>query len=128
MAEDGSLSIKQTRAIAALITCKDVVDAAEKAQVGERSLRRWLAEDEQFQDALKAADAEIINTAMRRLAEAVDSALTVILVIMLQPGNPVSVRLRAALGVLEKLVKLRELNTLEERIAKLEGLLESKRK
>jgi thioredoxin-like negative regulator of GroEL len=51
---------------------------------------------------------------------AANSALNVLMVLMLDQKSPAAVRLRAAISVLEQLVKLRELNNLEQRIARLE--------
>jgi hypothetical protein len=120
MAENGRLSVKQEKAIATLLLTRDTAHAAERAGVGERTLRRWLAEDEVFQSSLKAAEAAAVRNAACRLAFAADSAITVILVLMLGADTPASVRLKAALGILDQLAKLRQLTTLEERIAKLE--------
>jgi DNA-binding MarR family transcriptional regulator len=44
MAKDGSLTTRQRRAIAALLTNPTIGEAAEAARVGERTLHRWLAD------------------------------------------------------------------------------------
>lgn len=115
-----ALSTKQQKAIAALLVAKDVQSAAIQAGVSERTLHRWINEDERFRAALRAAEAQAIDDAVRRLVGAANSALNVLMVLMLDQKTPAAVRLRAAISVLEQLVKLRELNNLEQRIAKLE--------
>ena len=115
-----ALSTKQQKAIAALLVAKDVQSAAIQAGVSERTLHRWINEDERFRAALRAAEALAIDDAVRRLVGAANCALNVLMVMMLDQKTPAAVRLRAAISVLEQLVKLRELNNLEQRIAKLE--------
>jgi hypothetical protein len=115
-----TLSTKQQKAIAALLVSKDVQSAAIQAGVSERTLHRWINEDDPFRSALRAAEAQAIDDAVRRLVGAANSALNVLMVLMLDQKTPAAVRLRAAISVLEQLVKLRELNNLEQRIARLE--------
>ena len=55
MADNGSLSARQQRAIAALLECRSVAEAAASAKVGERTLYRWIAEDQAFKNALSQA-------------------------------------------------------------------------
>ena len=55
MSEPGAdISPNQDRAIAALLTSRTIVAAARKADVGERTLRRWLKKDD-FQSHLRRA-------------------------------------------------------------------------
>jgi transposase len=61
------LSSRQQRAIAALLTSKSMSEAATSAGVGERTLYRWLAEDEAFRAGLARAESELLDTATRRL-------------------------------------------------------------
>src|SRR5262249_55644093 len=122
MATNGNLTTKQRKAIAALLSCKDTQTAAAQAGVGERTLHRWLDEDEAFQAELRDAEARAIDGAVRRLAGTANSALNVMMVLMLDQKVAAGVRLRAATGVLEQMVKLRELHDLEQRVARLEEL------
>lgn len=120
MATNGNLKTKQHKAIAALLSAKDVQSAAQQAGVGERTLHRWLDEDPEFKAALREAEGRAIDDAVRRLVGATNSALSVVMVIMLDAKNPASVRLRAAISILDQMVKLVELNNFEQRIARLE--------
>lgn len=120
MATEGNLTTKQQKAIAALLSAKDVQSAAQQSGVGERTLHRWLDEDKGFQTALNAAEAQVIDSVVRRLTGAANSALNVVMVLMLDQQVNASVRLRAAISLLDQMIKLRELNNMEQRLARLE--------
>ena len=113
------LTPKQTRAITALLSAKDVQSAAKEAGVGERTLHAWLT-DPAFKDALKAAEATAIEDAVRRLAGAAQYAVIVVQMIMADKANTASVRLRAASVLLEQTMKLRQFADLEQRLSDLE--------
>jgi hypothetical protein len=118
------LTPQQTRALAALLAARDIQSAAADAGVGLRTLKRWLTEPA-FQAALRQAEKDAIGLAVRRLAGVADTAVRVVLSIMADKTVSASVRLRAALGVLEQLVKLRELAELEDRIEAVEAQLQT---
>lgn len=124
MATDGNLTTQQHKAIAALMVASDILTAAQLAGVGERTLHRWLKEDADFQAALRTAETDAVAGAVRRLVGAADSAVTALVDIM-QGNAAASVRLRAAIALLDQLTKLRQLTDLEARIATLEGQLQS---
>ena len=66
MASSGSLSAKKRRAIAALLEARTIGDAAKAAQVGERTLYRWL-EEPRFSQALRKAEGQLIGAAVSGL-------------------------------------------------------------
>ena len=68
MADTGTLTPSQKRAIAALLTERDTRAAAVKAGVKERSLYRWLTLPD-FKAELQEAEKRSIDAAIRRLAE-----------------------------------------------------------
>jgi len=119
MAENGNLSARQQRAIAALLTSKSVAEAAASAKVGERTLYRWLAEDRAFRAALLAAEGDLLATTTRRLLGLQGQALEA-LEYLLTRGESEGVRLRAAQVALELSLKLRELTCIEQRLQALE--------
>lgn len=124
MAASGALSTKQAKAISALLTTKSVVDAARLAEVGERTLARWLNEDRSFRQALSAAESGLIDNASRRLLQLQDGAIDAIEGFLAE-GADVSdnVRLRAAQAALDYLLKLRELRDIEQRLSALEAAI-----
>jgi hypothetical protein len=121
MADNGTdLTSRQQRTIAALLSARNVREAAKQAKVSERTVYTWLAEPD-FRTALYEAEGHLIDAATRRLLHHQDVALSVILTIMADRDNPASVRLRAAQLVLEQLLKLRELRDIESRLRALEA-------
>lgn len=122
MAENGTLSPKQQAAIAALLTARDVRAAAKNAKVGERTLHRWLV-DPAFQAALKDAEHAALDIAVRRLTGAMQLAIDTLLMVMVNKQNTASTRVRAADIILARLLELRELTTLDERVKHLEEIV-----
>ena len=65
------------RAIVALLSEKTIADAAKKAKVDEKTLRRWLSKDEAFQDEYAAARQAVFQSGINRVqaltAKAVDT-------------------------------------------------------
>jgi gamma-glutamyl:cysteine ligase YbdK (ATP-grasp superfamily) len=123
MATFETLSSNQRKAIAALLSAPNVPAAARKAKVGERTLHRWINEDPHFKAALYAAEGAAIDTATRRLVSLQDSAIGTLESIMTDGEAAPGVRVRAALGLLDNLMRLRELRNVEARLEALESAL-----
>lgn len=98
MTENGNLSTKQVRAIAALLECRTVKEAAEKAQVGERTLYRWLKE-ERFRATLDEAAGEALAQAARRMQSVVGKGVETLDRVLDDPHAPDKLKVRAT-GVL----------------------------
>jgi len=109
------------RAITALAGGATMPDAARRAGVGERTLYRWRAERPEFIAALRAADADQLQAAGRKLTSATDQALDVLIGVLNDPKAHVYARLRAADLVLQHRAKFAELGQLSERLAALEA-------
>jgi hypothetical protein len=93
------LSAKQARAIEALLVCSTVKDAAAKAGVGERTLRRWTKEDKLFIETHRQArtaaftrDIGLLQNRVEKAIEVLDDALE---------GEANATQLRAAEAVLK---------------------------
>lgn len=114
------LTPRQHRAVAALLSCPTISEAAKTAQVSERTLYRWLL-DQAFLAELHRRESELINYIARRLVNLADNALRTIQELLDDPEASSSVRLRAAENVLAHLLRVRELATLEERVSLLEA-------
>ena len=115
-----ALNHKQQKAIAALLSSRNVPEAAKAAGVGERTLWRWMTEPE-FAMALTHAEGVAIDTATRRLVSLQDSAIDVLQTVLNDAQATPYMRLRAAGMVLDALLKLRELRNFEARLAALEA-------
>ena len=59
------ITVKQQKAITALLSERTGRDAAKKAGVSEKTLYGWLA-DKDFRAALRSAEAEVLDTVTRR--------------------------------------------------------------
>jgi hypothetical protein len=120
------LTPRQRRSIAALLSERDVKAAALAANVGARTLYRWL-DDPLFRLALSYAEGEAIDAATRRLLAMNDPAISVLNWVLADKANPPAVRLRAAQTVVDYFLKLRELRSIEERLSNLENAVQSEK-
>lgn len=119
----GKITPAQRRAIAALLSERDVRSAALAANISERTLHRWLDDHTGFRQALSQAEGKAVDRAARKLLHYTDHAVSTMVSIMADQGNPAAVRLRAAIAVTDGMTKLRELNDLENRVSELEKKL-----
>ena len=122
MPDNATITPSQTKAIAALLSpdCHTNKQAAKRAGVGERTLQTWLAEDTLFRGALAGAQTAAIERASMRLVALTDAAIDA-LADALDPMTPHKYALRSAALVLDHVMKWRELNDHEQRLAALEG-------
>ena|SRR5712692_1199290 len=120
MAARGSiLGRKQEDAIAALLTQRNVEEAARAAGIGTRTLLRWLKLPE-FQAAYRQARREAFGQCIARLQQGASAAATTLLKTMIDPATPASVRVRAAECVMNQATKAIEIEDIEARVAALE--------
>ena len=113
-----TLTPKQRVAVRALVSTGDVKAAAQEAGVNRSTLYKWQAEPV-FVDALHAAESEALqafSTALVGMGHLAAAALRDGL-----EHEDIRVRLRAADIFTGRLLQLRELVTLEERVKALEG-------
>jgi hypothetical protein len=116
-----SLSKKQEAALAALLVQPTIVLAAAQAKVGQRTLCRWMAEDEAFKAEYLKLRQEIVRNAVFQLQKATNNAVSCLTSVMNDPEAPASARVRAAQAVLEQAFRALEIETVAERIERLEA-------
>lgn len=121
IATEKKLSPAQRKAIETLLTTGSVAAAALAAGVHRSTLYKWQA-DGDFVAALREAEAQAVAGLARSLAGLGEGAAQA-LYEALQGDQKITVRLRASEIVTDRLLKLRELVSLEERIAALEEKL-----
>lgn len=109
----------QYRAIESLLTSGSATEAAEKAGVSRNTLYRWLQEPD-FQAALAEAEAAALDSLSTRLVGLADQAAAALGDVFNSEKAGIGHRLRAADIVLSNLLRLRELVTIEQRLAELE--------
>lgn len=116
----------QRRAIAAILSSRDIKAAAAAANIPYRTVHRWVHQDANFILCLRAAETAAVEAVVRRLVGLADSAAQVIADTMADPDATAGHRLRAADLVLSSLLKLREMADLEARLLSLEEMLRLK--
>ena len=117
------LGRKQEEAIAALLSQRNIEEAARAAGVGTRTLIRWLKLPE-FRVAYREARRAAFSQSIARLQQASSAAATTLLKIMLDVNAPASTRVRAADNVLDHAKQAIELEDIEARVALLEEATE----
>ena len=73
-----SSATAKDRALAALLDSRTIVAAAQKAQVGESTLRRWLRDDEEFQRQLRQQRQQALGHVALRLQQRASEAVEVL--------------------------------------------------
>jgi hypothetical protein len=109
------------RAILALLSENTLAAAAARCEVNEKTLRRWMADDEGFQRDLANARRSMFETAMNRLqplaAQAVDT-----LAALMGEGAPPNVRLGAGRTVAELGIHRDDAETILRKLGEIEAL------
>lgn len=119
-AQKGNVSTKQKRFLSALMIAPTITAAAKMAGVGERTAHTWLA-DPLFRAALTSAEREALTSASRQLTAALTSAVDKLQSLITDQDAGATVNLRAAVAVVEQVLKLREILDFEERLTALEA-------
>lgn len=115
---------KKEEAIAALLTQRNVEEAARSIGVAPKTLLRWMKLPE-FQAAYREARRAAYGQAISRLQQATSAAATTLLKVMVDPSAPASCRLRAADSVLSHAAKAIEIEDIEARVTELERAAEA---
>jgi transposase-like protein len=110
---------KKEEAIAALLTQKNIEEAARSIGIGSATLLRWL-KDPDFDAAYREARRAAFRQSVARLQQASGAAVTTLLKLMIDPATPPSTKARAADSVLDHSAKAIELEDIEARVAELE--------
>jgi hypothetical protein len=117
---------KKEEAIAALLTQRNLEEAAKAAGIGTNTLLRWLKVPE-FQAAYREARRSAFGQAVARLQQGTSAAATTLLKTMIDAGTPASVRVRAVEAIFNHAAKAIEIEDIEARVTELErSLAESK--
>ncbi len=117
------LSRKQESAIAALLQCPTLATAAQRAGISEATLWRWLQRPD-FEARYRAAREASVTQAITQLQQTTGHAVATLREIIEDTEAPASSRVAVAKTVLDLAFRLRETETLEERLAVLEAMVE----
>src|SRR5215813_6762042 len=111
---------KMEAAIAALLTQRNIEEAAKATGIAPATMLRWMKEPE-FQAAYREARRMAYSQAVARLQQGATAAATTLLKTMIDPGTPASVRVRAAECVMNHATKAIEIEDIEARVSALEA-------
>ena len=126
-AHNSMLGRKQEQTIAALLTQRNLDEAAKAAGISMRTLMRWLKLPE-FQTAYREARRTAYSQAVAKLQQGATAAATTLLKVMLDQTTPASVKVRAAECVMNHSSKAIEIEDVEFRVAELERAAESQKR
>ena len=111
---------KKEEAIAALLTQRNIEEAAKATGVAPNTLLKWMKEPE-FDAAYREARRAAFGQAVARLQQGTSAAATTLLKTMIDPVTPASVRVRAAEAIFSHAAKAIEIEDIEVRVAALEA-------
>jgi pantoate kinase len=114
-----NLTPRQEKAIAALLTEPTVVKAAESVKVGERTIRRWLANPE-FERAYKAARRSAFDVAIGLTQRYAGLAVHTLAKVLADTSAPHAAKVSAATAMLKFAREALELDDLARRLDELE--------
>ncbi|HEY7334100.1 MAG TPA: hypothetical protein VH639_04390 [Bryobacteraceae bacterium] len=118
---------KKEEAIAALLTQRNVEEAARAIEVAPKTLLRWMKTpefDAEYRQAKRAAYAQSIA----RLHQMSSAAASTLGKIMVDPSAPASTRVRAAESILNHTAKAIEIEDIEARVSELERAAEEQKR
>jgi hypothetical protein len=121
-APGGKFGRKKEEAIAALLTQRNIEEAAKVAGIGANTLLRWLKVPE-FQTAYREARRAAFGQAVARLQQGTAAAATTLLKTLIDPNTPASVKVRAAEAIFNHAAKAIEIEDIEVRVTELERAL-----
>jgi hypothetical protein len=120
------LGHRQEEAIAALLSQRNIEEAAKTAGISTRTMLRWLKLPE-FQTAYREARRAAYSQAVARLQQGATAAATTLLKVMLDQTTPASVKVRAAECVMNHSSKAIEIEDVEFRVSELERAAEAQK-
>lgn len=114
-----SLTPKQQKALAALLSCANLTDAAKASNLGQRTLFRYLRTPH-FAEAYQTARHELVQNSIAQLQKLSATAVTALEKVFTEGYAKPSVQVRAAEVVLNLSLRSIEIESIESRLAALE--------
>ena len=111
----------EERALSALLTSKYKKEAAQKAGITERTMRRYF-ENPEFCKRYREAFAQVVQDATRQAQQLLAPALSTLESVMADEDIPAAARVNAAKIALDYAVRLTDQNDLAERLTALEDM------
>ena len=110
---------QERRAIAALLTQRNIEEAAKSIGVGANTSLRWMKEPE-FTRAYREARRQAFGQSLARLPQATSAAAATLMKIMVDQNAPASTRVRAADSIFNHAAKAIEIEDIDARVTELE--------
>ena len=123
-APGGKFGRKMEEAIAALLTQRNIEEAAKAVGISANTLLRWLKVPE-FQSAYLKARRAAFGQSVARLQQGTSAAATTLLKVLIDPNTPASVKVRAAEAIFNHAAKAIEIEDVEARVTELERTAEA---
>jgi hypothetical protein len=117
---------KQEEAIAALLTQRNLEEAARAVGITANTLLRWM-EIPEFDAAYRQARRKAFGQAVARLQQMSTAAVVTLGKAMIEPGTPPSTRVRAAECILSHASKAIEIEEIVARLQELEKAVKERR-
>ena len=115
---------KKEEAIAALLTQRNIEEAARSIAVAPNTLLKWMKVPE-FQTAYRQARRDAFGQSIARLQQGTSAAATTLLKTMIDSNTPASVKVRAAEAIFNHAAKAIEIEDIEARVSELERTAEA---
>lgn len=109
----------EERALSALLTSKTKLEAAEKAGITDRTMRRYF-ENLEFCQRYREAFAGVVQDATRRAQQLLEPALSTLQTVMEDEEIPAQARITAAKSIIDYSLKLTEQADILEQLRELE--------
>jgi hypothetical protein len=113
-------SHKMEEAVAAMLTQRNLDEAARVVGISTATLMRWQKLPE-FQVAYREARRAAFGQSVARLQQGSSAAATTLLKMLIDPATPASVRVRAAECIMNHATKAIEIEDIEVRVSELEA-------
>jgi DNA-binding MurR/RpiR family transcriptional regulator len=120
------LKRKLDEAVAAMLTQRNIEEAARSVGVSTATLMRWQKLPE-FQAAYREARRAAYGQAIARLQQGTTAAATTLLKTLIDPATPASVKVRAAEAIFNHAAKAIEIEDIEARVTALEEAAETQK-
>lgn len=115
---------KMEEAVAALLTQRNIEEAARSVGVSTVTLMRWQKRPE-FQLAYREARRAAFSQSIARLQQGTSAAATTLIKLLLDANTPASVRARVADSIFNHAAKAIEIEDIEARVTDLERQAEA---
>jgi hypothetical protein len=114
---------KKEEAIIALLTHRNVEEAAKAVGLSPKTLFRWM-QDPEFDADYRKARRDSFHQAVARLQQASSAAVTTLLKLAVDPNAPAAVKARSAYYILTMGTKAMETEDIDVRVTELERAAE----